>query len=111
MDNVANLPECTGKIAVQGYCLGALMTFLTAVRCNVDAAVAYHCADTEKDLGEVDNLSAPLLMHLGEEDEFISKAAQAQAVWTPWSVLPAKPHSGPCLLSPMPILPSASITN
>jgi carboxymethylenebutenolidase len=41
LDNVANLPECTGKIAVQGYCLGALMTFLTAVRCNVDAAVAY----------------------------------------------------------------------
>ena len=29
-------------------------------------------------LGEVDNLSAPLLMHLGEEDEFIPKAAQAE---------------------------------
>ena len=24
------VPECTGKIAVLGYCLGALMTFLTA---------------------------------------------------------------------------------
>ncbi len=42
LDTVAKLPECTGKIAVQGYCLGALMTFLTAVRCHVDAAVAYH---------------------------------------------------------------------
>src|SRR5260370_14546683 len=31
LDTVAKLPECTGKIAVQGYCLGALMTFLTAV--------------------------------------------------------------------------------
>jgi carboxymethylenebutenolidase len=78
LDAVAKLPECTGKIAVQGYCLGALMTFLTAVRCHVDAAVAYHGADTEKYLGEADNLSAPLLMHLGEEDEFISKPAQAQ---------------------------------
>src|SRR6201987_4298751 len=75
---VAKLPECTGKIAVQGYCLGALMTFLTALRCHVDAAVAYHGADTDKYLGEVDNLSAPLPMHLGEEDEFISKPAQAQ---------------------------------
>ena len=75
---VAKLPECTGKIAVQGYCLGALMTFLTAVRCRFDAAVAYHGGDTEKYLGEVQNLHAPLLMHLGEEDEFISKAAQAQ---------------------------------
>jgi carboxymethylenebutenolidase len=78
LDVVARLPDCTGKLAVQGYCFGALMTFLAAVRCHVDAAVAYHGADTEKYLGEVDNLSAPLLMHLGEEDEFISKAAQAQ---------------------------------
>ena len=78
LDTVAKLPECTGKIAVQGYCLGGLMTFLTAVRCRVDAAVAYHGGETEKYLGEVDNLSAPLLMHLGEEDEFISKPAQAQ---------------------------------
>ena len=75
---VAKLPECTGKIGVQGYCLGALMTFLTAVRAQVNAAVAYHGADTERYLGEVQNLRAPLLMHLGEEDEFISKAAQAQ---------------------------------
>ena len=78
LDAVAKLPGGAGKIAVQGYCLGALMTFLTAVRCRVDAAVAYHGADTEKYLGEVDNLSAPLLMHLGEEDEFISKPAQAE---------------------------------
>src|ERR1700722_138535 len=75
---VAKLPECTGKIGVQGYCLGALMTFLTAVRGQVNAAVAYHGGDTEKYLGEVQNLHAPLLMHLGEEDEFISRAAQAQ---------------------------------
>ena len=78
LETVAKLPECTSKLAVQGYCLGALMTFMTAVRCHVDAAVAYHGADTEKYLGEVDNLRAPLLMHLGEEDEFISKVAQAQ---------------------------------
>src|SRR5258708_156762 len=57
---VAKLPECTGKIGVQGYCLGALMTFLTAVRAQVNAAVAYHGADTEKYLGEVQNLHAPL---------------------------------------------------
>src|SRR6202012_2201261 len=78
LNAVAKLRECTGKIAVQGYCLGALMTFLTAVRGQLNAAVAYHGADTEKYLGEVQNLHAPLLMHLGEEDEFISKAAQAQ---------------------------------
>src|ERR1700683_4314777 len=79
LDTVAKLPDCTGKVGVLGYCLGALMVFLTAVRCRgVDAAVAYHGGDTEKYLGELDGLHAPLLMHLGEEDEFISKPAQAE---------------------------------
>src|SRR3984885_14774951 len=79
LDAVAKLPECTGKVAALGYCLGALMVFLTAVRYRgVDAAVAYHGGDTEKYLGEADGLNTPLLMHLGEEDEFISKAAQAE---------------------------------
>jgi carboxymethylenebutenolidase len=78
IDTMAKMPECTGKIAVLGYCLGALMTFLTAVRCRVDAAVAYHGGDTEKYLREINGLQAPLLMHLAEEDEFISKPAQAE---------------------------------
>jgi carboxymethylenebutenolidase len=74
-----NLKECNGKVALLGYCLGALMVFLAAVRnSGVDAAVAYHGGDTEKYLGEVDGLRAPILMHLAEEDEFISKAAQAE---------------------------------
>jgi carboxymethylenebutenolidase len=79
IDAARSLPECNGKVALLGYCLGALMVFMTAVRNDgVDAAVWYHGADTEKYLGEVDNLSSPLLMHLAEEDEFISKEAQAQ---------------------------------
>src|ERR1700678_2983757 len=72
------LPESTGRVALQGYCLGALMAFITAARHEVDAAVAYHGGDTEKYLAEVGSLRAPLLMHLGEEDEFISKTAQAE---------------------------------
>src|ERR1700757_1925432 len=66
---VAKLPECSGKVAVLGYCLGGLMSFLTAVRYDIDAAVVYHGGDTEKYLSEVNGLNAPLLMHLAEEDE------------------------------------------
>jgi carboxymethylenebutenolidase len=75
IDAVRSLPECSGKVALLGYCLGALMVFMTAVRNDgIDAAVWYHGADTEKYLGDVDGLHAPILMHLAEEDEFISKA-------------------------------------
>jgi carboxymethylenebutenolidase len=78
VDAVRLLPECNGKVALLGYCLGALMVFMTAVRNDgLDAAVWYHGGDTEKYLREVDGLHAPLLMHLAEEDEFISKPAQA----------------------------------
>jgi carboxymethylenebutenolidase len=75
---VSKLPDCSGGVAVLGYCLGGLMTFLTAVRYGVDAAVVYHGGDTEKYLGELNGFVSPLLMHLAEEDEFISKPAQAE---------------------------------
>jgi carboxymethylenebutenolidase len=79
IDAVRNLPECNGKVGLLGYCLGALMVFITAVRNDgIDAAVWYHGGDTEKYLGEVGGLHAPLLMHLAEEDEFISEAAQLE---------------------------------
>ena len=77
-NTLAKLPDCTSKVAVLGFCLGGLMTFLTAVRYGTDAAVVYHGGDTEKYLGEVDGLESPLLMHLAEEDEFISKPTQAE---------------------------------
>src|SRR6202050_1434027 len=78
IDAARSLPECNGKVALLGYCLGALMVFMTAVRNDgIDAAVWYHGGDTEKYLGAIDGLSSPLLMHLAEEDEFISKPAQA----------------------------------
>src|SRR5271155_2668695 len=79
IDAVRNLPVCNGKVGLLGYCLRALMVFMTAVRNDgIDAAVWYHGGDTEKYLAEVDGLQAPLLMHLAEEDEFISKQAQAE---------------------------------
>ena len=76
--SAVELKESTGKVALLGYCLGALMVFITAARYEVDAAVAYHGGDTEKYLAEIGGLHAPLLMHLAEEDEFMPKAAQAE---------------------------------
>ena len=54
------------------------MTFLAAVRYGVDAAVVYHGGDTEKNLREIEGFDSPMLMHLAEEDEFISEPAQAE---------------------------------
>ena len=78
MGAARQLKGASGKVGVMGFCIGGLMTYLTAARHHPDAAVAYHGGDTEKYLGEAQGISALLLMHLGEEDEFISKDAQAQ---------------------------------
>ena len=90
IDAVAKLPDCTGKVALMGYCLGGLMTFLTAARSGgIAAAVAFHGAETEKYLGEADGLTAPLLMHLAGEDEFMPKQAQAEII----EALASKPNA------------------
>jgi len=72
------LDGVSSKVGVMGFCLGGLMAFLTAARGPIDAAVAYHGADTEKYLDEGGKITAPMLMHLAEEDEFIPKEAQAK---------------------------------
>jgi carboxymethylenebutenolidase len=76
IETARNLSGSTGKVAVMGFCLGGLMSFLTAARCKCDAAVEYYGGKTEQYLDEAHSVGAPLMIHLGEEDEFISKDAQ-----------------------------------
>ena len=74
----ARMNSASKKVGVLGYCLGGLMTFLMAAREKVDAAVAYHGGETDQYLQEADRISAPLMMHLGDKDEFISTEAQSK---------------------------------
>lgn len=70
----------TGKVGVTGFCLGGLMTFLVAARTDVDAAASYYGGGTDQYLDEADTVTAPLIIHLGDRDEFIPKEAQARIV-------------------------------
>ena len=65
-----------GRVGVMGYCLGGLMTYLAATRTDVDASVEYYGGGTERYLDEAKAIVAPMMVHLAEEDEFISKEAQ-----------------------------------
>ncbi|HEX8469291.1 MAG TPA: dienelactone hydrolase family protein [Allosphingosinicella sp.] len=73
----SRMDGASGKVGVVGYCLGGLMAFLVAARGQVDAAVAFHGADTEKYLDEASTMVAPMLIHLAGEDEFMPSAARA----------------------------------
>jgi len=71
------LEGASGKVGVTGYCLGGLMTFLTAARADADVFVAYYGGSTEQYATEAGAVKRPLLYHLAGEDEYIGKDAQA----------------------------------
>lgn len=81
------LPDCTGKAGVIGFCLGGLLAYLTAARLGVDAAVSYYGGGIEAYLDEAAALTAPLMLHLGEDDEYIPTSVQ-QALAATFAGLP-----------------------
>lgn len=76
MQFASALSSTTGKVGLLGYCLGGLMAFLVSARHGADAAVAYYPGAAENYVSETRNIRTPLMIHLGEEDEYISKDAQ-----------------------------------
>jgi len=70
------LPDASGKVGVTGYCLGGLLTYLSAARTDADAFVAYYGGGTDRYLDEARNIKAPLLYHLAGADEYIGPEAQ-----------------------------------
>lgn len=54
----------SGRVGVMGFCLGGLMTYLTAARAPVDAAAAYYGGGINLHLDEAAGLFAPMLLHL-----------------------------------------------
>ncbi|SFM69076.1 dienelactone hydrolase family protein [Variovorax sp. OV329] len=78
IDAARRLPECSGKVGVVGYCLGGLLSYLTAARVGADAAVAYYPGNADRHIDEAKDVDSPLIVHLAEEDEYIGKPAQRQ---------------------------------
>jgi carboxymethylenebutenolidase len=73
-------PGSKGKVGAVGFCLGGLLAYLTATRTDADASVAYYGVGIDGRLAEADKLTHPLLMHIAEEDGFVSKEAQAKII-------------------------------
>lgn len=79
------LDGASGQVGLKGYCMGGLLAFLASARSRVDASVVYHGSGIEHHLAEMPASGSPLLMHIGEDDEYIPRDAQrhiAQAMAT-----------------------------
>jgi len=68
---------CNGKVGTVGFCLGGKLAYMLACRADMDANVGYYGVGIEEMLDEADNISAPLMLHIAEEDGFVPKEAQA----------------------------------
>jgi carboxymethylenebutenolidase len=70
------MAECNGKAGAIGFCLGGMLAYLTAARCNVEAAVSYYGVGIEKRLNEAGAVRCPMVLHFGEQDHFVPAAAR-----------------------------------
>jgi len=70
------MPECNGKVGAIGFCLGGMLAYLTAARCNIEAAVSYYGVGIEKRLNEASAVRCPMVLHFGELDRFVPAAAR-----------------------------------
>jgi len=64
-----------GKVAAVGYCFGGLLTYLSAARGLVDAAVPYYGGGIQNRLQEAANIRVPVQFHYGALDAHIPPAA------------------------------------
>ena len=66
------------RVGAEGYCLGGLLAYLTGTRTDIDATVGYYGVGIDNYLDEATRAKNPVLLHIAEEDGFVSKDSQAK---------------------------------
>jgi len=78
----------TGKVGCVGFCLGGRLAYMAAARTDVDASVGFYPVALPPLLREQNAIGKPLMLHVAEEDHFVSKDEQRQV----HEALDANPH-------------------
>lgn len=77
-----------GKVGTMGYCLGGRLAMMMATESDADVNVSYYGVGLDGLLGGLDRISAPLLLHIADEDKFFPAEARAKVV----EAAKARPH-------------------
>lgn len=64
--------ECQGGVASLGYCMGGILSYLTAVEGVVDRAVCFYPGKIHQHLDKADAVTIPLQFHFAGEDRHIT---------------------------------------
>lgn len=60
-----------GKAGVTGFCMGGLLTYLSAANLGPDCAIAYYGGGIANVTDQASKISCPILFHFGAKDAFI----------------------------------------
>ncbi|MGV3655187.1 MAG: dienelactone hydrolase family protein [Noviherbaspirillum sp.] len=71
------LPECTGRVASLGFCMGGRLSYLCAANAGVDAAVCYYGGGIDQNLDQAAKITCPILFHFADKDNYIPASAVA----------------------------------
>jgi carboxymethylenebutenolidase len=69
-------PYCTGQVGAVGYCLGGKLAYLMSTRTDINLAVSYYGVGLGALMPEAVRIQSPLLMHIAEQDKFVSPDEQ-----------------------------------
>lgn len=75
VQTLRGLPECSGRVASLGYCMGGLLSYLCAASAGVDASVCYYGGGIAEQLSRADEIRNPILFHFAGKDAFIPRQA------------------------------------
>ena len=74
------LAGANGKVATMGYCLGGRLAFMMAEQSDADANISYYGVGLDNLLGQLTNVTKPLIVHIADKDEFFPPEGRAKVV-------------------------------
>lgn len=78
LEYLRNIERCTGRVGTVGFCLGGKLVYLMACRSDAECNVSYYGVGLDELLHEAAQITTPTVLHIAQEDEFVSKAAQEE---------------------------------
>jgi carboxymethylenebutenolidase len=72
VDAARKYPGANGKVGTIGFCLGGRLAVMMATRSDADVNVSYYGVGLDGLVPEFGKITAPLMVHIAEKDEFSS---------------------------------------